>query len=71
MDNYSYSNKVYLYNILNQITDQKQMHDILNIISCNDKKNIIENDKGVYIKLSNLNNETYNKLEKYIENIKK
>lgn len=66
---YTYSDKLYIYNMLNKITDYKQMNNILKIIIKNDKDNIIEKDKGTYIKISNLQDETYNNLEKYIKKL--
>ncbi len=46
------------------------MNNILKIIIKNDKEKIIEKDKGTYIKLTNLKDVTYKKLEKYIKQIK-
>ena len=68
-NSYSYSDKLFLYNTLNKITDYNQMNNILKIIIKNDKENIIEKEKGTYIKLTNLKYDTYKKLEKYIKQI--
>lgn len=67
---FSYSDKLYIYNKLNQITDLQQMNNVLKIVIKYDKNNIIENDKGTYIKLSNLKDKTYNELYKFINQCK-
>lgn len=56
-----------------KISDIEKKHHILNIceIIKNDSshKEVTENNNGVFMHFQNLNNETYIKIEQYIENI--
>lgn len=69
MTEYSYSDKTFLFNKLNKITDKNQIRDIIKIIMFKDKEHIFEKDIGTYIKFNNLNNNTYKELEQYIDSL--
>lgn len=69
MSEYNYSDKTFLFNKLNKITNKNQIRDIIKIIMYKDKNNVFEKDIGTYIKFNNLNNNTYKELEQYIDSL--
>lgn len=66
---YSYNDKLYLFNNLNKVSDKNHIRDIIKIISFKNQKNILEQENGIYIKFNNLTNDTYHELEQYLNNM--
>lgn len=67
---YSYKKKQKLANIISKLKKKEDMINIMNIIS-EDKVNITENQNGLFLLFDKLNDDTYRKIENYLESIQK
>lgn len=67
---YSYKKKQKLANIISKLKKKEDMINIMNIIS-EDKVNITENQNGLFLLFDKLNDDTYRKIEVYLESIQK
>lgn len=65
---YNYEFKVDLKNRIEKIKNMKYLAEIFTIIN-KDQKGYMENRCGIFMYIHELSNETYNKLEIYLDNL--